>query len=46
MAFNVLMVAFEPQYIDIVRGILDRMIDCFQCFNGHILSLIHLYCPN
>ena len=26
MAFNVSMVAFEPQYIDIVRGIWDRMI--------------------
>ena len=47
------MVAFEPQYIYIVRslfflfivrGILDRMMNGFQCFNGRILSLINLYC--
>ena len=46
MAFNVSMVAFEPQYIYIVHGILDRMINSFQCFNGRILYLINLYCPN
>ena len=45
MAFNVSMIAFEPQYIYIVRGILDRMINGFQCFNDRFWAPIHLYCP-
>ena len=36
IAFNVSMVAFEPQYIYIVHGILDQMINRFQHFNGPI----------